>query len=782
MPIIEVGVHSLLELAFKTGGLNAGFAAPTRLQAGVAAHAALGSRRPAGYQREVAIAHTFAAGEYCLIVRGRIDGVLEDDDGILVEELKTTYLPVEALRPDTYPAHTAQLQLYHHFMCARRPGERVRAALTYLNPATGAERTFTLPWTPAESEAFFTALALELLRIEEDCRRWLAVRDAGLRALTFPFPDPRDGQTELMAAVELAIMRRQDLLAEAATGIGKTMGALFPALRRLGDAGYARIFYLTAKTSGAESVRQSLEILRARGLRLRTLYLQAKERVCPLAGPEKPECDADECPYAVDFYPRAARALPGLLHHESWTPELIADAAEREQLCPFELALELSRYADCIVGDYNYVFDPGVYLRRFFWPGQPPDNLLIIDEAHNLVPRAREMYSATVEEAALRELAALYPDPALTACLDPLLARFARWREDLAFEGAKALPLPELPKEFPGELDAVIAVLGERLAALPRGPLRTTIKDHFFELLHADRIAAELTGDDVCFVAAAGKATARLRLFCPHPARHLRRRLERGTAAIFLSGTLAPVDYFRALLGVREGAGSVHIPSPFPPEHRLYLHVPDVSTRYSAREATRPSVARVILDTVRAHRGNYLAFFPSYAYLGTVWAELTLERPEDIDLYAQKPGMSRDAQAAFLHQVCTPAERAHLGLAVMGGLFGEAVDLPGEQLVGVIVVGPGLPGLSPESELIRAYYDEREQDGFYHAYIVPGLIRVVQAAGRVFRTPHDRGVVILMDDRFLDDPYRALLPLDWGADDPEFSTRNYRERLAEFWG
>ncbi|MHB0939247.1 MAG: helicase C-terminal domain-containing protein [Armatimonadota bacterium] len=782
MPVIEIGVHDFLALTLKLGGLGAGAPSRGQLAAGIAAHSELALRRPEGYQREAGIGCAFEWGDYRLVVRGRIDGLLEDDAGLLVEEVKTTYRPLDRVRPEDHPYHLAQLQLYHHFICARRPGARVRPVLTYVCVPTGAERAFPQSWTPEESRRFFEELALALLRAEEDARCWRKLRDESLQALRFPFPELREGQAELMAAVAGAINGRHDLLVEAATGIGKTLGALFPVILGLAeDCGYARIFYLTAKSSGAEVVRDALSLLRAQGLRLRALYLTAKERICPYAGPHRPECDAVDCPCAVDFFPRAAKLLPELLHEEEWTPEFIAEAAKREELCPFELALELSLHADIIVGDYNYVFDPNVYLRRFFWPGRPADSLFIVDEAHNLVTRAREMYSAALEEAELKAILDLLPDPTLRACAMPLQARCASWREDLSFDGAKAMRLPELPADFGPELDGFLNALGDLLAVLPRGATRTGALERYFELIHCSRIAAGLSADDAVYVSKAGKAATKLRLFCPHPGQQLRRRLNSSTAAVFLSATLSPPEFFRELLGAREGAEYLSLPSPFPPEHRLYLHVPGVSTRYTKREETKPTVAKVVLDTARAHPGNYLAFFPSYAYLGAVWAEIMVDAPRDLYVHAQKPNMRRDEQVTFLQEVCALDGNAHLGLAVMGGLFGEAVDLPGERLVGVIIVGPALPSINPEQELIREYFDERDGEGYYHAYIVPGIIRVVQAAGRVFRTPEDRGVVVLMDDRFLEEPYRGLLPEDWCADDAEFSTEAYQERLKQFW-
>jgi len=782
--VLELGVVEFLNLTVRAGGIGGEFSPRNRAAIGQAVHQDVLACRPAGYQREAPVRLEFEWQQYRLVVRGRIDGLLVDAEGVTVEEIKSTYRALDALRADDNPLHLAQLQLYHHFCCLQHPGARVTPVLTYVQPQTLAERAFVLPWSAEDSRQAFAALAMVLLRREEERREWQQVRNKSLSKLRFPFDTLRPGQPALITAVERAIENRHDLLAEAATGIGKSVGVLYPALRKLtGRHGYNRLFYLTAKSAGGEAARHALALFRAQGARLRVLYLSAKSRCCPLPGAmERPDCDDLVCPYAEDYYVRSEPVVARLLATaEEFTPELIAEVAEQEQLCPFELALDLSLHADVIVCDYNYVFDPSVWLRRFFFPGLPDDHLFLIDEAHNLLPRGREMYSGVLEEALLQELAA-YAVPGLPDALHPLQWQFRAWREALEMEGSQAMQLPELPADLENWLTAVQDRLLETLALLPRGETRTNLRELFFTFSRFARIAAELTPEHVPYISAHGH-TLRLRLSCVHPGPLLRRRLERSTAAIFFSGTLSPRDYFSELLGVREGGGYLALPSPFPRENRLYLHVPNVSTKYQARDATRPAVSRVILETARARRGNYLAFFPSYAYLSAVWAEIMVTRPEDIAIHVQRPGMSLEQQAEFLRKACTAGDgKTNLGLAVMGGLFGEAIDLPGEQLVGTLIIGPGLPALSLEQELIGNFFNEqREDEGFLYAFIVPGMIRVIQAAGRVFRTPTDRGVVVLMDDRFLESPYRDLLPADWEADEEEFSNLDYRGVLEEFW-
>jgi len=782
--VLEYGVREFLLVALKVGGINAEFMPRSRANLGTNTHIEAMGRRPFGYQREVFIRHIFEAENYRLVISGRIDGMIEQEGELLLEEIKSTFLPLEGLAPDN-PFHLAQLRLYHYFESCRRPGTFIQPVLTYVHPTTLHERSFYMDWDIEESRRFFEDLAHALIRKEMARQQWLVLRDESIRALPFPFTELRRGQAELLDAVGKAVTAHHDLLVEAATGIGKTMGVLFPAIQHLSDAcGYARILFLTAKTAGASVAQQAVAVLRARGLRLRVLYMQAKDRCCPF-GADRPECSEDACPYAVDFYSRAEAIIPLLLEEEELTGEYLATAAREEMLCPFELSMELSLYADLIVCDYNYAFDPAVYLRQFFWPGTPPDSLLLVDEAHNLVARGREMYSAALDERELREIKTLFrrEQGEFIACLEAALTQFDSWRQSLEFEEAGALRLPGLPGELLSCIEALMEFAGELLTALPRDDRRKRLLDCFFNLLKFSRIAAELTPEYAIYISAVRGDALRLRLFCLHPGPLLRQRVARSVATIFFSATLSPHRYFRELLGAREWCEHLTLPCPFPPENRLYLHVPDVSTRYRVREETKPSVAQVILDTAGVRRGNYLAFFPSFAYLGTVWAEMMVNRPAGVQIHVQKPGMSAAQQAEFLARVCAvDSEHSNLGLAVMGGLFGEAVDMPGEQLVGVIIVGPGLPPVGVEQELIGEYFEEEQEGkGFFYAYQVPGIIRVIQAAGRVFRTPTDRGVVLLIDDRFLQSPYCDLLPDDWGATDPDFSTLEYKARLEEFW-
>ncbi|NLC56569.1 MAG: hypothetical protein GX774_07015 [Armatimonadetes bacterium] len=782
--LLTIGVTQFVAAAFVPQHLVAGFggAMPARGQEGIEGHQQAVARRPAGYRAEVPVTFTYDWEEYRLVVRGRIDGLTETEDTFEVEEIKTTWRPVAAIREEDYPIHRAQLLLYVYFLMVHHPGKRVVGKLTYLNLDDLSERSFPLEIPIEEGERFFTRLALAHLQAQRERDEWRRVRDASLARLQFPYPDRRPGQEELMAAVAQALEEERDLFVEAATGIGKTIAVLYPALRRLGQSErFTRIFFLTAKTAGKAILESTLRTAHARGLRLRTLFIEAKARACLSPGCQ---CHPDTCPYAQDYYAKAARVLPELLQHELMTAAVVRAYAERDRLCPFELSLDLALQADLIVCDYNYVFDPRVYLRRFFAPGSPPDHLFLVDEAHNLVPRGREMYSATLGQQQLTELAAAAwaADPELSQACADVAAFLEEWQRELRETGQSALRLTALPEMLPPAVARLLERASAFLATNAPSMLWDQVQELFFTLTAYARVAALLSEEYALYVKMeAGWAV--LHLFCLNPGPLLRRRLDGARCTVFFSATLSPHEYFRELLGGSPEALSLRLPSPFPPENRLYLHVPGIDTRYRAREKSAHAVARCAEALVAAHPGNYILFFPSYAYLNAVRPLVKDLLAGRASVYTQRPAMTEAEKRDFLRKVtATGTGRSRVGLAVLGGLFGEGIDLPGEQLVGVLIVGPGLPVVNEEQELIRGYFEARCGEGFRFAYLIPGLIRVIQSAGRVFRTPTDRGVVLLVDDRFATEPYRDLLPPDWFPSGAGLACADYAEVLAEFWG
>ncbi|MGE5550032.1 MAG: helicase C-terminal domain-containing protein [Bacteroidota bacterium] len=802
---LTVSVKSLLDILYHPKDLGVTVAPAERAQEGTSGHQLVASSRPPGYRTEVPIEHVYESRGYRLLVRGRIDGIFDPDPDtdpdpdspsvpdsrlvthdarrLIVEEIKTTYLPLTDLFLEKWPAHAAQLRLYLHFVMATNPEKKVAGRLTYVNLDDLSERSFSLVISPEEGRAFFTSLAEAFIEHHRALDDWRAVRDESLLAWGFPFPERREGQDELMETVAAAIAGERDLFAEAATGIGKTVAVLHPALKGLAAGGrYSRVFFLTAKTSGKEILRKTLTQAKEGGLRLRTVFIEAKERVC--LHPEA-ECGPAECPCARDYFARAAAVLPDLLVRELIAPETVLETARRERLCPFELSLDLALRCDLIVGDYNYVFDPNVFLKRFFGPGGRRDSLFLVDEAHNLVQRGREMYSASLNAADLERLAEELGglDPGLVRECETVGTYFAGWAREMAAEGRRGLLLGRLPEMLPPTLERLAGALDRVFARRPPAMLLRRWRDFYLDLLHLLRVAENTGKDYAVYAKTLEGGGVTLRLLCLNPGPLLRKRLDHGRSAVFFSATLSPFDYFRDLLGGRRDALHCRLTSPFPQENRLYLHVPGIDTRYRAREETAWALAQVAVAMATARTGNYLMFFPSYGYLNAVRPLVVEILQGRAAVHVQYPSMRDEQKRRFLEMLtATDTGRSNLGLAVLGGLFGEGIDLPGERLIGVCLVGPGLPMVSEEQELIRSYFQERNEAGFLYAYLIPGLIRVIQSAGRVFRTPEDRGVVILVDDRFRHEAYRDLLPPDWFMPGREFSREDLGEALREFWG
>lgn len=777
---IKVGVKDLLEVFYHPKDLGTSPAPSTRGLEGTQGHRLIAAQRPPGYRAEVPVTFEYDWHDYHLSVSGRMDGLEENESGLIVEEVKTTYLPLANISPGQYPLHEAQLQLYLYFLMIQNPDKDVSGRLTYLNMDDLSERSFPVIISLATGANFFSSLAEGYLIAVQNRDHWRQIRNDSLLRLSFPFPEERSGQKDLMEIVAQAIEQERDLFAEAATGTGKTIAVLFPVLKQLATSDrFSQIFFLTAKTAGKEILKKTLQTAQSQGLHLRTIFIEAKERVCPRA---LSRCQPLDCPYAFDYYYKVKQIIPDLLVQELLTPELVQNQAIAGTVCPFELSLDLALQADLIVADYNYVFDPGVYLRRFFAANRR-DYVFLVDEAHNLVNRGREMYSGQLSRRELEELSAIvardYPKVADYA--EVVIDFFKSWQAEIREEGHTGLKLNQLPEMVEPALERLVAGLEFCLRQSPPESLKERLLEFYFKIASFTRIVPLALREYTIYVKLEPGGPV-LHLFCLNPGPSLRQRLDHGRVAIFFSATLSPFRFFQELLGGTTDSLSIQVSSPFPKETRLYLHIPGIDTRYQARESSVAGLVQSVEDLVTAHTGNYLVFFPSYAYLQMVLPQIKLALRERVSVYTQFPSMNDRQKQEFLKKVsATGSNRSNLGLAISGGLFGEGVDLPGEELVGVLIVGPGLPVISDEQELIRSYFDERNGQGYLFAYLIPGLIRVIQSAGRVFRTLEDRGVVVLVDDRFLDERYQELLPPDWFLPGRSFSRPDYQEALREFW-
>lgn len=621
--------------------------------------------------------------------------------------------------------------------------------------------------------------------------RALSVPRAG--DVSFPYPALRDGQEELIRTAYRALRQGKRLFLQAPTGIGKTVSTLYPAVRALGNGYIDKIFYLTAKAStGREAFAAAGKLFRA-GAKLRTCVISAKEEVClcDKKGTGGDFCNPFDCPYADGYYERALSAvLSLLLKQNGYTRTLITETARKYGVCPYELSLDLSEKCDIIICDYNYVFDPKVYLRRYFGEERSFDGkyAFLIDEGHNLADRAREMYSTSLFWSEIQSLDKRLTEAEvlLKKVTEHLLGGFEELKNLCSDTLTKARDGSEtgffMSREAPQFWDVVL----EKAASGLKEYLRTARCSPFFgeasELFRKIRTYRLLRGysdDRFLSMVRVRNGDIEVRLFCLDPSEVLDECLSRARAAIVFSATLTPLDYFTDLLGGGKSAETLSLPSPFPRENLCVAVADAVSTRFENRSASIRGLVSLIAATVSRKVGNYIVYFPSYAYLEET-AKAFCARYPKVRLVLQRRGMSHAERDTFLDSFRDDG-KLRVGFCVLGGSFSEGVDLPGGRLIGTVIVGVGLPGLSEEGNILRDYYENKCERGYDYAYTFPGMNRVLQAAGRVIRTDSDRGVVVLIDDRYALPAYRTLFPPHWEGLQYAGNSASLAEILRRFW-
>jgi len=799
-PVHTVQVRELIEFVLRQGDLGGErqFIGSDRALAGIRGHQKIQRSRPAGYQTEIPVEHVVEADEFTLQIRGRIDGLLVTPSEVLLEEIKTVQ-GIWDHRAD--PLHWAQARFYGFIYAQRHAVETLDLQLTYLELATGKVTELRQSFSFAGLSDFFTATTAIYVDWLRERHHWCLARDESIRALAFPFPAYRPGQRDLAVAAYRVLANGGRLFLAAPTGIGKTISVLFPAVKALGERKLERIFYLTARTVGRAIAEKACADLRRGGLKLRTVTITAKAKVCVRDGQP---CDPLTCPMALGYYDRIKPAIRDALAREEINRATLDTVAQKHQVCPFELSLDVSVWADAIVCDYNYVFDPQVYLRRHFAEGGGKYAFLV-DEAHNLVDRAREMFSADLDGQEIldakraikqavprcaRALAKLLSemnqlgspdttseepveisDPSIELNLFPVQATTVQ------IEKAGVPTSREVPERLIEFVEAALTEAETWLAQNKPAGFREDLLTLYFHL-HSFRRTAELYDEHYATIIET-IPSLKVRLFCLDPSTLLRQALARGTAAIFFSATLTPMDYYRTLLGGMPEDPVLQLSSPFPSENLAVFIQDRIQTHFKGRSESLGDVVEAIGTLVQGRRGNYLVYFPSYQYLNSVLQEFQTRYPS-VAVLAQRTGMSEPERDAFLAAFSSEHGDTLVGFAVLGGIFGEGIDLVGERLIGAVIVGVGLPQLCVERDLIRDYFQQQNSAGFEYAYTFPGMNRVLQAIGRVIRSESDRGVALLIDARFNEQRYRRLFPAWWQfirVRNPE----RLREAVAAFW-
>ena len=801
-PLLKVSVRGLVAFSMPDDTAWA-YVSYAELREGGKAHQRLQERLSSAgpYRAEAVLSHTYEVLDRLIEVSGRADGIFaEGTPQAMLHEIKSTSVPLSDLPAAGIPSHWAQLQCYAALYLEDQACEVMPARLTYVHRPSGETRDVDRLFTRTELAHGMLELLKPYVKREKDLSAWRAKRDRSIQSMELPFAGGfRKGQKLLAYNVYRCIGDSRRLYAQAPTGTGKTMGALYPVLKAMGEGQVDRVFYVTAKTTTKGIAENAVALLRTRGLRLKTITLTAKDKMCLMS---VKNCDPAKCPYAEGILTRMQRVSKTLLKsHDALTRDLIYETGLKHEVCPFELSLDLSLGCDLIIADYNYVFDPRVYLKRFFQQKGKENNVILVDEAHNLVDRAREMFSATLSReplmAARRVLAKDRPDlaHALGGILRPLTLLQAKPGIALSEAGGQGFRTTDVaPTSLLDPINRFLIAAEPLLQEKEEEdkeppPWQDDLVGLFFDLLHF-RNTLDLFGDEYRVLQMGRSRSFTLRLMCLDPSVMLDRRMECARSTILFSATFSPLSYFRKMLGGRAEDPTLRLPSPFPRENLLVAIEDRAETRFRMREQHLPNVAAALYQFLSAHKGNYLIFFPSYGYMNQavsllegIYNDMRATRTDapEWDVLVQEGGMTESDREAWLSRFEQYGDCVRVGFCVLGGAFGEGIDLVGERLTGVAVVGVGLPQVNPEQEISRAYFEARFGEGFDFAYTYPGLNRVLQAAGRLIRTKTDRGGLLLVDARFANRQYHDLLPPEWFPVPLLSRSPSLGALLAQFW-
>lgn len=755
---IRISVRNLVEFLLQSGDLDnryGGRREMEAMQAGSRVHRKIQGRMGAGYQAEAVLKETVMLGDINVQIEGRADGIWTDDGIVTIDEIKGTYKDVGQMT-EAALVHLAQARCYGWIYGIQNGLEKLRIRMIYVNLDTEAQRYFTEEHTFEFLNEWFWGLMKEYEKWVSFELRWKERRGRSLRELSFPY-EYRKGQRDLIVSVYRTILRRKRLFIQAPTGVGKTLAALFPALKAMGEGHNDKIFYLTARTITRTVAKDALDLLRKQGMCVKSIVLTAKEKLCIC---EETACDPDHCPYAKGHFDRINEAVYDLwtAGPDSLTREVILAQSHKYQVCPFELNLDLSVWVDVIVCDYNYVFDPKVYLKRFFGESVKGSWLFLVDEAHNLVERGRKMYSASLRKEDFLEMKRLLRGK--SEGLAQALERCNRHLLTLKRECEGGCQRLEQVGGLSMNLLHLIAEIDRFLEHPISEELRKTLMDFYFQVRDFLNISERADENYEIYTELDQEGKFLIHLFCVRPAVNLRLCMDKGISTIFFSATLLPVNYYKDLLTGDMEDYAVYARSPFDTGKRLLLIGTDVSSRYTRRgEAEYQRMADYVCRTVKSRKGNYLIFFPSYQMLNEVYTRCMGQA--DFLCVRQESGMDEAEREQFLLMFEEEPAKSMGAFCVMGGIFSEGIDLVNDRLIGALIIGTGLPMVCREREIVKAYFERKGMDGFAYAYQYPGMNKVLQAAGRVIRTDEDRGVILLLDERFAGRDYQRLFPREW---------------------
>ena len=777
MERIRISVRNLVEFILRSGNIDnrRGHAESKDAMAqGSRIHRKIQSTMGSSYRAEVPLKLELQEEHYTLQLEGRADGIIMEERGVTIDEIKGVYFDLERLE-EPILVHRAQAMCYAYIYARQNTLENISVQMTYCNLDTEEIKRFTEKFNYEELEKNFFSWIASYKKWADFQYEWRKVRQESIWQLPFPF-EYRRGQKKLAGDVYRTILRKKILFKQAPTGVGKTITTLYPAVKAVGEGLGEKIFYLTAKTLAGSVAKETFDLLKEYGYRGKVLMLTAKEKLCLC---EEMECNPDHCEYAKGHFDRVNDAVFELLNtKDDMTREVLMEQAKKHKVCPFEMSLDTALWVDDVIGDYNYVFDPNVQLKRFFADGIKGDYIFLVDEAHNLVERGRNMYSATLTK--------------------EMFLNMKRIMKSYSTGVKKGLErcnkmLLELKRECESykvydQLDSFYFALMRLAAAIDKMQQNGVVvepqkewNEFYFKMRHFMNMYELVDDHYVIYSQHTETGEFEVKLYCVDPSENLQKCMEKGNSTIFFSATFLPIHYYKSLLSTRTDNYAVYAETAFSREQSLITIACDVSTKYTRRSKEEyQRIANYIKIVVEAKKGNYMVFFPSYQLMRDVY-ECCLEYGEEWTEFLMQDGtMTEEEREEFLSAFDKEHEKSMTAFCVMGGIFGEGIDLKGNRLIGTILVGNGMPQISNERDILKTYYDRRLGTGFDYAFRYPGMNKVLQAAGRVIRTVQDLGVIVLLEERFLQKEYQKLFPREWEG----FQICNQislQKQIEEFW-
>lgn len=780
LPVIRISVRNLVEFILREGNIDnrtGGGQDPENMQMGSRIHRKIQRQMGSDYQAEVPLKTEIVCDGFTLKIEGRADGLIHTKEQVMVDEIKGVLRELDRVQ-EPAGIHLAQAKCYASMVAEQEGVDEIGVQMTYCQMETEEVKRFQYSYQSNELKVWFDEVIRQYEKWAKFQIEWRKARNASVKGIEFPFPY-RKGQRDLAVSVYRTILRKKKLFIQAPTGVGKTISTVFPAVKAVGEELGEKIFYLTAKTITRTVAEQAFETLREQNLKFKVITLTAKEKICFC---EETSCNPDDCPYAKGHFDRVNDAVYELLMQEDvMSREVLEAQARKHKVCPFEMALDVSTWVDGVICDYNYVFDPDARLKRFFAEGGAGGYLFLIDEAHNLVERGRQMYSAELCKEDFLAVKKLVKGEAprfakrLEACNKILLAMKKEC------ENYKVL---DNISHFGIQLMNVLSETDRYLEECVDKEVRETVLDFYFQVRSFLNIYDGLDENYVVYTEYQENGRFVLKLFCVNPAANLQKCLDKGNSAVFFSATLLPIQYYKRLLSTEKDNYAVYIDSSFDTKKRLLMNGVDVSTRYAMRSREMyQRYATYIFRVVKAKMGNYLIFFPSYRFMEDVYQEFTqllASDEEEMELVIQQKHMDEEERENFLRAFEMGREKSLIGFGVLGGIFSEGIDLTNEKLIGTLIIGTGLPQVCNEREILKSYFDQKGLYGFDYAYRYPGMNKVLQAAGRVIRTEDDRGVILLLDERFQREKGKEIFPKEW-ADCERCRLDIVEEKIRLFW-